>query len=180
MWLTYSPLLRLFIVWSLLCHMIWPFQDFFPPLFRLLMIIFSSNPLVLMLLRLPLQNLIHRWPSMLTNIVVIFLYMYVISFICQLSISHWHASYLVSSLHIGLDLFPSIALFLGLHIILTCQKSMGCIHPVFHVSYLHPHIGPVPPCPPSPLPLDDNTAGEFKVEDILDSHLGCYGTEYLV
>ena len=38
------------------------------------MILFGSDPLVLMLLRLPLPNLIHRWPSMLTNIVVIFLY----------------------------------------------------------------------------------------------------------
>ena len=57
---------------------------------------------------------------------------------------------------------------------------MGASTPVFHVSYLHPHVGPVPACPPSPLPFDDNAAGEFEVEDILDSHLGSYGTEYLV
>ena len=56
------------MVWSLLCHLIWPCQDFLPPLYRLLMILFGSNPLVLMLLGLPLPNLIHRWPSMLTNI----------------------------------------------------------------------------------------------------------------
>ena len=36
-----------------------------------------------------------------------------------------HASYLISSLHIGLALFPSVALFLRSHIVLTCQKSMG-------------------------------------------------------
>ena len=125
MQLTYSPLLRLFMVWSLLCHLIWPCQDFLPPLFRLLMTLFGSDPLVLMLYRLPLPNLIDRWPSMLTNIVMIFLYEWVILFMCQLSISHWHASYLVSSLHIGLDLFPSVVLFLGLRIILICQRSMG-------------------------------------------------------
>ena len=123
--LTYSPLLRLFMVWILLCHLIWPCQDFLPPLFRLLMILFGSDSLVLMLLRLPLPNLIHRWPSMLTNIVVIFLYMWVILFMCQLSISHCHASYLVSSLHVGLDLFPSVALFPRLRIILICRRSMG-------------------------------------------------------
>ena len=59
-------------------------------------------------------------------------------------------------------------------------EEYGCIHPIFHVSYLHPHIEPVPACPPSPLPLDANAADEFEVEDILDSHLGCYGTEYLI
>ena len=59
-------------------------------------------------------------------------------------------------------------------------EEYGRIHPVFHVSYLHPHVGPVPPCPPSPLQLDDNAAGEFEVKDILDSCLGCYGTEYLI
>ena len=34
--------------------------------------------------------------------------------------------------------------------------------------------------PPSPIPLDDDAADEFKVEDILDSCLGCYGTKYIV
>ena len=48
------------------------------------------------------------------------------------------------------------------------------------ISIRHPHIGPVPTRPPSPLPLNDNAAGEFEVEDILDSCLGCYGTEYLI
>ena len=76
--------------------------------------------------------------------------------------------------------FPisSIISWVAYHINLL--EEYGPIHPVFYVSYLHPHIGPVPPCPPSPLPLDDNAAGEFEVEDILDTHLGCYGTEYLV
>ena len=54
------------------------------------------------------------------------------------------------------------------------------MHPIFHVSYLCHHVGPVPACPPSPLLLDANATGEFEVKDILDSCLGCYGTEYLV
>ena len=54
------------------------------------------------------------------------------------------------------------------------------MHPVFHVSYLRPHLGPAPPLPPAPLPLDDVAAGEYEVEDILDSHLGHSGPEYLV
>ena len=99
---------------------------------------------------------------------------------CQLSTSHWHTSYLVSSLHIGLDLFLSVALFSRVAYHINLPAEYGCIHPVFYVSYLHPHIGPVPPYPPPPLPLDDEAAGEFEVEDILDSCLGCSGTEYLV
>ena len=43
-----------------------------------------------------------------------------------------------------------------------------------------PYVGPVPAHPPSPLLLDDNAAGEFEVKGILDSHLGRYGTVYLV
>ena len=54
------------------------------------------------------------------------------------------------------------------------------IHPIFHVSYLHPHVGPVPTHPLSPLLFDDDTAGEFEVEDILDSYLGGYGAECIV
>ena len=54
------------------------------------------------------------------------------------------------------------------------------IHYIFHVSYLFSHVGPVPGRLPSPLPLDDNAAGECEVKDILDSRLGCYGTEYLI
>ena len=113
------------MVWSLLYHLIWPCQYFLPPLYMLLMILFSSNSLVLILLGLLLPNLLHRWPSMLTNIVMLFYYMWAILFICQLSISHWHASYLISLLYVGLNLFPSVALLLWLCIILTCQKSMG-------------------------------------------------------
>ena len=30
-----------------------------------------------------------------------------------------------------------------------------------------------------PLPLDDDAAGEYEVEDVLDSYLGHYRTEYL-
>ena len=105
--------------------------------------------------------------------------MWEILFMYQLSISHWHTSYLVSSLHIGLDLFPSVVFFLGLHII-NLPEEYGYIHPIFYISYLHPHVGPVPAHSPSPLPLDDNAAGEFELKDILDSCLGCYGIEYLV
>ena len=63
---------------------------------------------------------------------------------------------------------------------INLPEEYGRIHPIFYVSYLCPHVGPVPPCPPSPLPLDDNAAGEFEVKDILKSRLGCSGTEYLV
>ena len=143
------------------------------------MILFGSNPLVLMLLRLPLPNLIHRWPSMLTNIVVIFLQMWSILIICQLSIPCWHTRYLISLLHVGLGLFPSVALFFGLYHIKFLEEY-GHIHPVFHVSYLRPHIRTVPTHPPSPLPLNENAAGEFEVEDILDSCLGHSVTEYIV
>ena len=48
----------------------------------------------------------------------------------------------------------------------------GCVHPMFHASYLRPHYGPAPPLPPAPLSLDDVAAGEYEVEDILDSHIG--------
>ena len=48
------------------------------------------------------------------------------------------------------------------------------------MSYLHPHIGPVCPGTLPPLLLNDDAAGEYEVEDILDSHLGHYGTKYLV
>ena len=54
------------------------------------------------------------------------------------------------------------------------------MHPVLYVGYLWPHQGPAPPLPPAPLPLDDVAAGEYKVEDILDFHLGLSGPEYLV
>ena len=76
--------------------------------------------------------------------------------------------------------FPisSIISWVGYHTNLPAEY--GCIYPVFYVSYLRPHIGPVPPYPPLPLPLDDEAAGEFEVEDILDSRLGHSGTEYLV
>ena len=59
-------------------------------------------------------------------------------------------------------------------------KEYGHIHPIFHVSYLCPHVGPVHPCPLLTHPLDNEASGEFEVEDILDSLLGCSGTEYLV
>ena len=77
-----------------------------------------------------------------------------------------------------MDLFTSVALFLGLHI--NLPEEYGHIHPIFYVSHLHLYIVPVSPCPLPPLPLNDEAAGEFKVEDILDSHLGRSGTEYLV
>ena len=59
-------------------------------------------------------------------------------------------------------------------------EEYGHIHPIFHVSYLCPHVGPVPTHPPSPLLLDDNAAVKFEVDDILDYHLGHYGNEYLI
>ena len=59
-------------------------------------------------------------------------------------------------------------------------EEYGHIHPVFYVNYLHSYVGPVPTHPPSPLSLNDAAAGEFEVEDIINSYLGHYGTEYLV
>ena len=56
----------------------------------------------------------------------------------------------------------------------------GHVHPVFHVSYLRPHWGPAPSLPPAPLPLDDLAAGEYEVENILDSCLGHSRPVYLV
>ena len=54
------------------------------------------------------------------------------------------------------------------------------MHLVFHVSYLWPHLGPAPPLPTAPLPLDDAVAGEYEVEDILDSCMGHSGPDCLV
>ena len=41
-------------------------------------------------------------------------------------------------------------------------------------------MGPAPASPPPPLPLDEATAGEYEVEDILDFLLDRSGTDYLV
>ena len=54
------------------------------------------------------------------------------------------------------------------------------MHPIFYVSYLQPHLGPAPPLPPAPLPLDDVAAGEYEVEGILNLCLGHSGSKYLV
>ena len=54
------------------------------------------------------------------------------------------------------------------------------MHPIFHVSYLWPHLGPTPPLPPAPLPCDDVAAGEYEVEDILDSCIGHSCPDYLM
>ena len=63
---------------------------------------------------------------------------------------------------------------------INLPEEYGHIHPVFHISYLSTHIEPVPTHPRSHLPFNDNAASEFEVEDILDSRLGHYRTEYLV
>ena len=54
------------------------------------------------------------------------------------------------------------------------------MHPVFHVCYLRPHVGLAPPLAPAPLLLDNAAAGEYEIEDILDSHISHSGSEYLV
>ena len=56
----------------------------------------------------------------------------------------------------------------------------GCIHPVFYVGYLYPHLEPVPALPHTIIPLDDAAAGECKAGDILYSYMGRSRTEYLV
>ena len=89
------------------------------------MIFYSSDSYALVPLGLPWPSPMNRWHGILISTIGMFNWMWVILFICQLSTSHWHASYLISSLHVGLDLFLSVALFLGLPIILTCQQSMG-------------------------------------------------------
>ena len=50
----------------------------------------------------------------------------------------------------------------------------GCVHPVFHVSYLQPYLGPASPLPPAPLPLDDMASVEYKVKGILNSYIGYF------
>ena len=52
------------------------------------------------------------------------------------------------------------------------------MHPEFHATYLQPHLGPALCLPPAP--LDDVAAGEYKVKDILDLCMSCFGPEYLV
>ena len=54
------------------------------------------------------------------------------------------------------------------------------MHPIFSISYLWPYLGPAPPLPPAPLPLDDLAAGEYEIEDILDSEIGHYRPDYLL
>ena len=98
---------------------------------------------------------------------------------CLLSTFYWHTSYLLSSLHVGLDNFPISVIISWIVYRINLPENFRCIHPVFHVSYLRSHIGPVPTRLPPPLPLNDDTAGEFEVEDTLDFRLGRYGTEYL-
>ena len=47
----------------------------------------------------------------------------------------------------------------------------GRVHPVFHVSYLRPHVGPEPPCRPAPILLDDASEPEYEVEALLDKRV---------
>ena len=54
-------------------------------------------------------------------------------------------------------------------------EEYRCIHPIFYISYFHPHVGPVPTHPPPPLLLNNDAAGKFEVKDILNSYLDCYG-----
>ena len=60
------------------------------------------------------------------------------------------------------------------------------VHYMFHVGHLHPcqlsspHLGPVVPLPPAPLPLDDTASIDYKVDNILDLHIGHFATQYLV
>ena len=54
------------------------------------------------------------------------------------------------------------------------------MHPVFHVSYLLPHLGPAPSLPRATLPIDDMAAGEYEIDEILDLHMGHSRPEYLV
>ena len=51
---------------------------------------------------------------------------------------------------------------------------------MFHITYLHTYLGLSPALPPPPFPLDNASAGEYRVEDILDLYLGHFGTKSLV
>ena len=79
-----------------------------------------------------------------------------------------------------------VGLFLICHIVSSIAfyiyfpDEYGCVHPVFYVSYLQPHLGPAPPLPTAPLLLDHTAAGEYELEDSLDSCIGHFETEHLI
>ena len=54
------------------------------------------------------------------------------------------------------------------------------MHPAFYISCLWPRLGLALPLPPVSLPIENAAAGEYKVEDILDSHMGDFKPEYLM
>ena len=51
---------------------------------------------------------------------------------------------------------------------------------MFYISYLQTHLGPAPPLPTAPLLFDHTAAGEYELEDILDSCIGHFETKYLI
>ena len=53
------------------------------------------------------------------------------------------------------------------------------MHPVFHISFLRPHLGAAPPLPSAPLLLYDVLAGEYEVKDLLDLCIGNFRPDYL-
>ena len=60
--------------------------------------------------------------------------------------------------------FPIIGIISWVAYCINLLEEYGCIYPIYYINYLHPHIVPVPTCPPPPLPLNDAVAGEFEVE----------------
>ena len=44
--------------------------------------------------------------------------------------------------------------------------------PMFHVIHLQTHLKPALPLSPAPLPLDNDAAARYEVENILDSCMG--------
>src|SRR5579862_7939740 len=65
---------------------------------------------------------------------------------------------------------------------LDLPKTLGAIHPVFHVSLLEPYHrrdGEAPSAPPAPILLEDG-GEEYEVEAILDTRLWRGKTQYLI
>ena len=63
---------------------------------------------------------------------------------------------------------------------LELPQELAAVHPVFHVSLLKPHHGPVPPTR-APVFLGTEDTPEYEVDRIIGMRLGAHNqTEYLV
>ena len=76
--------------------------------------------------------------------------------------------------------FPNSGILSHIVYHINLLEEYSHIQPIFYASYLCPHVGPLPTCTPPPLPLNDDDAGEFELENILDFHLNYYRTIYII